>query len=159
MIDFFRLPRGVTNGDTRVEVGVSKAACYGAARERDLEVKEVWRRGESKTSAKTLTYDTYHAALLAGPEGGVWALRHAHTPLLAFVRELTPFSKRFLDLPLLAEPFAQAFFHPLPAAYLNQTLIKTAEADVLALLDETERSTVRHWSPDKVGDVLFNEWD
>ena len=85
-------------------------------------------------------------------------LCNAGFPFLAFIK--APLEKRFIDIPQLAEQFAQLTgFQPLSAAFLNQPLVKKPDSEFLALLSEFEIKDIMDWSPDRVGDAIFNEWD
>ena len=63
-------------------------------------------------------------------------------------------------MPQMTEEFSQiGEFKPLLADYLNQPLIKEPNSKFLALLSESEMRDIMSWSPDRVGDVIFNERD
>ena len=153
-----QLTRGITHAETSVDFGHFKTVCYHVARVLDFNLINVWKRGESKASSRSFTYDNYHAALLEMSRGRIWLLCNAGFPVLAFTTAL--FDKRFVDMPQMTEEFSQiGEFKPLLADYLNQPLIKEPNSNFLALLSESEMRDIMSWSPDRVGDVIFNEWD
>jgi hypothetical protein len=159
--DFNKLPKGISGAiETPELVGQFKSACYLVARETGFSVKAFWGRGKSKTHNGSFTYDNYHATYLEAKELSVWTLCNAIYPVVAFTEETAFLEKEFVDNPLLAKTFSEITeFLPLDVAYLNQRVYKGLESNLLSLLDEQEIHNIRHWTPKRVGDIIFNEWD
>ena len=156
-VDPVTLPRDIAHPEAFVDFGEFKTACYYVARVLGFRIVEAWKRGEDKASGG-FTYDNYHAALLETSRGKVWVLCNAGFPFLAFVA--APLDKCFVDMPQLAKRFVQTTeFRPFSANYLNRAFSKEQNLGLLMLLSEAEMRDVRRWSPNSVGEVIFNEWD
>lgn len=153
-----QLPSEITLFDSISGVDISefKAICFQVGRELNLAVQNVWKSRESKTDTRMFTYDNYHAVKL----DSTWVLCNRHFPYVGFTNTLQASNKTFIENPRLSRYFSNTGrFEVLNADFLNQAFVKHGSTKLLTLLDENELQNILHWSPTKVGDAIFNEWD
>ncbi|HEY1011178.1 MAG TPA: hypothetical protein VGE07_00640 [Herpetosiphonaceae bacterium] len=97
----------------------------------------------------------YAAATFRAGAAELCLLGHQIHPLAAWAAGDGSAPRRFLDLPAWDDELRAAGLAALPAAFLEAPV----EPIWLAQLDSAELRQIRHWRPQRMGDLVFNEWD
>jgi hypothetical protein len=142
------LPPGVTGFAHRsapllptVEAASFKAAFFAAARE----------CGGRVSGFEDACYPrSYHSGAIAVSGEDIEVLCNTHYPLVGLRS-----GREFIDLPVLAETLTTFGFVILPATELNAY----PDAEALSSLGKGELDQLRYWRPERLGEVIFNEWD
>ena len=149
------LPAGVTGfnpPEHEVDFKGFKQVCYETARRLKGRVHEVRAAYEEVTP-------NFHEAILSfydDPER-VRIICNAHFPIVAFCRPATregDIQLEYIDCAKLADQLRDSF-----------TVLSAAEAsagvssELTSNLGEAELDQMRYWSPQRIGDVIFNHWD
>jgi hypothetical protein len=126
------------------------SACHEAARRAGYRVVEITRSSATRS---------FHSAVLTSQDRKVAVLGHGHLPLMAIAQvpaagsTSVVFADGSHELELALE--ASETFRLLRAEELRLPL----EQVDLSRLDPAERRQIAYWSPETLGELLFNYWD
>lgn len=149
------LPKGITGFDASndgVPVERFVAACHAAARQvagRVHQVRAAYEQG-------TLNFHEALMSLRDRPEM-IRVLCNAHYPIVAFAAPPAyegDARLEFVDCPELAEGLHGEF-----SMIARQDACAGVADSGIAQLGDDELDQMRYWQPQRIGDVIFNDWD
>ena len=124
-----------------------RTLCHDLAREAGGQVLE---------TDETLLCKNFYAAMLLLPAGPCCLLRNAYFPCIAFSASSDPDADAFVDSPISPESPLLSQYRLMQPVDLSA---RCTEAGVLRCLSPAELAQIRHWKPQTIGQILFNQWD
>ena len=105
--------------------------------------------------AKEQKIRNYHTAIVKNQEVEYYILCNAHYPLIGFSIQLDNGSFDFIDVGPVAEDFTSTGFTILSAFFLNNS----PSQGLYRALNTVELKQINYWKPDKIGNIIFNDWN
>ena len=150
------LPRGVTGfydhteaPPPSVDIRVFRAFCYHLARAIGARVSEL----ESEVESAVRNYEAMSFTFRGEP---YLIVCNRHEPLLGVATYFDGYDLiRFGDLPVQLDQVDFGPFDLISGATLNEE----PTAELYSELSPAEREQIDYWAPEKVGHIIFNQWD